>query len=69
MSCNRLQQADAANVHALAAHGQVIAARIGVAGGDSGDNLRERDVKLQQFARDPLRRRIRECCRRIRRRQ
>ena len=51
MSSIDLQQAHPANVDALAAHGQVVAARIGVAGGDGGDDLRQRDVELQQFPR------------------
>ena len=55
MSSTRLQQADPANIDALASHGQVVAARVGVAGGDGGDHLWERDVELQQLARIHLR--------------
>ena len=51
MSSMRLQQADAANIHALAAHRQIVSAGVRVACGDGGDHLRERDVELQQLAR------------------
>ena len=47
---NVLQKADAANIHALASHRQIISACIGVARGDGCDDLGERHVKLQQFA-------------------
>ncbi len=33
------------------AHGEVVAARVGVARANGGDDLRERDVVLQQLAR------------------
>ena len=50
MSCKRLQQADAAHVDALAAHRQVVSARIRVACGNGGHHLRKRYFELQQFA-------------------
>ena len=48
---NRAEKAQAADVDALIAHGQIIAADVGVARADSGNDLRQCDVVLQQFLR------------------
>jgi len=48
---NRLQQADAAHIHALAAHRQIAAAGICVARRDRRHDLRKRKLVLQQLAR------------------
>ncbi len=48
---NRAEEAKAADVHALIAHGEVVAADVGVARPNGGEHLRERDVVLQQLAR------------------
>ena len=47
----RVQQADAAHIDALAAHGQVVAARVGVAVLNGGDDLGHGDAVGQQLGR------------------